>query len=972
VRRVKPGRLAGLAALIVALGATVAYGVTQDPLGVIGPSTGIQPSGRHLEPEGRLTPLGNLPTGGALTTNGRFLWALSTGRGRNDVRIVQVAKTPCGKGKKHSKKGRAAEAKQTGSKRCNRRAGRRVGTVVQTIPFPGLSGGVAMSPDGHTAYVSGVPNSSHAAEQADPSVPGGEGDVIHVLHYDPKTGAATRAGIIPVPPPNDAPAVQDFPPGTAHQSWPRHIAVSPNGRTLLVALNLADAAAVIDTATGSVRYVKVGHYPYGAGVTTDGKTGLVTSETGGTVSVIDLAAAKVVKTITVAPPLSHPESIAVDPKSHFAFVGNANQDTITVIDTNAMEVARTLSVERSQGIGTSPTNLSVTPDGCDLLSADSGEDAVAIFALSQGKRCGESGKPAGKKKKGKGGKKSGVAVAQAAAKHKGKGKSRERGAKPFQMVGRIPTGSYPTMAAATPKRRQLVWVSARGLGVGPNPGGPNPNTGDDNYLDQYLPSIVDGASGVLTYPSDRKIRKLTPISDRQVVPADARAAPADTPIRAGGPIKHVFYIVRENRTYDQVLGDDPRGDGDPALTLFGNSITPNLHALAQRFPLLDHVYANSEASIDGHYWTAAGAVSDYVTKNWHQNYAGRNRPYDFGSYEVSAPPKGYIFQRMLHEGVSFYNYGEALAGISPFPDKDRSPEQTVENAQVLDPTRTDVQLNGGCYDSDISIFDTPAIGPKLGNVYDSSLPPGAQPGDASRFTCFNTRFQAQVLTHTVPTFNYLSLPLDHTEGLSPGKRTPDADIADNDWALGQIVAAISHSSIWNNSLILVVEDDSQNGADHVDAHRIPALAISPYTQQGAVIHNRYDQLSFLRTLEIISGLRSVNLGEALAVPLYDAVTPNPGNSAPYNAIVPSVNLTGVNPATAANIAAAKGQPLSATDQVPQQVLDAMLWHYRHGSRSEPPPPGPNASPEDSKGRDEESVNPKELARELRSLARRRD
>ncbi len=224
MRRVRPGRLAGLVALIVALGATVAYGVTQDPLGVIGPSTGIQPSGRHLEPEGRLTPLGNLPTGGALTTNGRFLWALSTGRGRNDVRIVQVAKTPCPKHKGKGKKPRqtattktaagsshAAEAKQTGSKRCNRRAGRKVGNLVQTIPFPGLSGGVAMSPDGHTAYVSGVANSSHAAEQTDPGVPGSEGDVIHVLHYDPKTGAATRAGIIPVPPPSDAPAVQDFP-----------------------------------------------------------------------------------------------------------------------------------------------------------------------------------------------------------------------------------------------------------------------------------------------------------------------------------------------------------------------------------------------------------------------------------------------------------------------------------------------------------------------------------------------------------------------------------------------------------------------------------------------------------------------------------------------------------------------------------------------------------------------------------------
>ena len=964
-RRAHRGYLLGaLFALVFAGG--VAYAAVQDPLGVIGPSNGIQPTGRQLHPEGRLTQLGNLPTGGALTPNGRFLWALSTGRGRNDVRIVQVAKTPCGKDKKRGKRGGAAAAKRSGSKRCNRRAGRKVGTVVQTIPFPGLSGGVAMAPDGRTAYVSGVPNSSHAAEQVGNDVPGSEGDVIHVLHYDPKTGFASRAGLIPVPPPSDAPAVQDFPPGAEHRSWPRDIAVSPDGHTLLVALNLADVAAVIDTANGNVSYVKAGHYPYGAGITTDGKFGLVTSETEGAVYVIDIGTAKVVKTIQVAPALSHPESLAVDPKGHLAFVANANQDTITVIDTKSMEVARTLSVERSQGIGTSPTHVSVTPDGCDLLSADSGEDAVAVFALSRAKKCGQSGKRPRRKKSAK--KTTAAApTSQPAAKHGKKHKSHRRRARPFQLVGRIPTGSYPTMVAATPKRHQLVWVSARGLGVGPNPGGPNPNTGDDTYLNHYLPSIVDGASGVLTYPSDRKVRKLTPISDRQVVPADARTAPADTPIRPGGPIKHVFYIVRENRTYDQVLGDDSRGDGDPALTLFGNQITPNMHALVQRFPLLDHVYANSEASIDGHYWTAAGAVSDYVTKNWHQNYGGRDRPYDFGSYEVSAPAKGYIFQRMLEDNVSFYNYGEALAGISPFPDKDRTPAQTSQNAEVLSPTRSDVQLNGGCYDSDISIFDTPAIGPKVGDVYDSSLPPGAQPGDASRFTCFNTRFQAQLLADAVPTFNYLSLPLDHTEGLTPGKRTPDADIADNDWALGQIVDSISHSSIWNSSLILVVEDDSQNGADHVDAHRIPALAISPYTEQGAVIHNRYDQLSFLRTLEIISGMRSTNLAEALAVPLYDALTANPGNSAPYDVLPPNVDVTAVNPNTQLNAAAVRGLDFKGADQVPQSVLDAMLWAYRHGFKSAPPPPGPNASSEDSAERDD-AVDFRELARQIRRAA----
>ena len=173
----------------------------------------------------------------------------------------------------------------------------------------------------------------------------------------------------------------------------------------------------------------------------------------------------------------------------------------------------------------------------------------------------------------------------------------------------------------------------------------------------------------------------------------------------------------------------------------------------------------------------------------------------------------------------------------------------------------------------------------------------------------------------MPPLNYMSLPLDHTQGVAPGKRTPNADVADNDWGLGQIVQEISHSKIWKSSLILVMEDDSQDGADHVDAHRIPAMVISPYTQRGAVVHDRYDQLSFLRTTEKIIGMKPLNLAEHLAVPLYDAMTPKPRNAAPYNAIRPKVSVTATNPNTAANRRASRGLPLNALDQVPQQRLD---------------------------------------------------
>ena len=512
-------------------------------------------------------------------------------------------------------------------------------------------------------------------------------------------------------------------------------------------------------------------------------------------------------------------------------------------------------------------------------------------------------------------------------------------------------GSYPTVATARSVNDKLAWISARGLGVGPNLHGPNPNSPNDSddFINsfQYLPSIVRGSSGILRFPSDKKIRNLTPKADRQIHPVNQQSAPSNTPIRANGPIKHVFFIVKENRTYDQVLGDDPRGDGDRHLTLFGKRITPNTHALVRRFPLLDHVYANSEASIDGHYWTAAGAVSDYVTKNWPQNYSGRGRPYDFGAYEVSAPPKGYIFQRALAENIPFFNYGEALAGLSPFPDKDRTAAETATNAQVL--KNSDVGLNG-CYDGDIAIFNP--VGVSNVDVYDSSVPAGAPPTSHSRFTCFKTRFQSQLLTNSVPALNYMSLPLDHTQGVSPGKRTPNADVADNDWGLGQIVQEISHSKIWKSSLILVMEDDSQDGADHVDAHRIPAMVISPYTQRGVVVHDRYDQLSFLRTTEKIIGMKPLNLAEHLAVPLYDAMTPKPRNAAPYNAIRPKVSVTATNPNTAANRRASKGLPLNALDQVPQQRLDGILWRYKHGPHSTPPPPGPNASAQDTESRDQ--------------------
>jgi DNA-binding beta-propeller fold protein YncE len=830
--------------------------------GLIGPNLGVTPNGRHLQPAGTLVDLGNFPTGGAVTPDGRFYWTISTGRGHNDIRIVSVKSK----------------------------------SVVQVVHLPGASGGVAMDPSRPLAYVSGVADSdSGHADQQEPGLPGREGDVIHVFGYSTSSGLASFRGLLPVPPPSGTQPPQSFPPtNTAAVSWPDRLAISSDGAHLLVPLNLADQAAIVDVGTGAVRYVATGSYPYGAAITPDGRTGLVSNEASGTVSIIDLGSATKLGDVDVGH-LTHPEGIAVDRAGRTAYVAVANSDRVAEIDVQSRTEIASLSTARAFGHGTTPTALTLTPDGSYLLVAESGADELAVFRTWNG-----------------------------------------------SLAGRIPTAEYPTDVRVTPDGRTLLWIASKGLGTGPNLNGPNPFVTTDANTNsfQYLPIITFGKAGLLRFPSESEIAKLTPIADAQVQPSNAQSAPAATPLRPNGPIKHVFYVVKENRTYDQVLGDDPRGDGDSSLELFANE-TPNLHALVRRFPLLDHLYANSEASIDGHFWTSAGKVSDYVEKNWFQNYGGRGRPYDFGVYAVTWPQDDFLFDQADRDGISWFNYGEAIAGVVPVStDKDRTSAELAAETRKL--AKSDLGQNG-CYPNDSSIGKDSISGQE---VYDSSLPTGAPIGSESRYDCFKQRFTAQAATGTVPAFNYLVVPNDHTRGLEPGAHTPQAMVADNDLALGQLVDLISHSPIWSSSAIFMVEDDSQDGADHVDAHRTEAAVISPYARSGAVVHDRYDQLSIIRTMELILGMHPLGLFDALATPMYDAFGSTASNIAPYNAVPEAVNLLDRNADTATNQALSAGLDLNhGPDRVSQRTLDSVLWKSVHGAEATPPPPGPNADPE---------------------------
>jgi DNA-binding beta-propeller fold protein YncE len=869
VAAVKRFRVLVVAAIVLAAGGAAIAATTAGP-GRIGPGLRVTGNGRLLSPPGTLVKLGHFPTGGALTPDGRYYWTVSTGRALNDIRIVSVL---------HPK-------------------------VVQVLPLPGASGGIAIDRSQPVVYVSGIKDSSDT-DQERPGLPGGAGDVIHVFRYDRHTGRAAETGTIAVPPPSSAPFPQAFPPSPGHRvSWPDRLAVSPDGRTLLVPLNLADAAAVIDTASHAVRYVNTGPYPYGAAILSGGRTGLISNEGSGTVSVVNLATASKIKDIQVAPNLSHPEGIALNPRTARAYVAIANEDQVAVLDTSAMTVEKVLSVQRVQGGGESPVAVSVTPDGRRLAVAEAAADELSIFSLPSG-----------------------------------------------TLIGRVPTAAYPADVQTTSRR--LLWIAGKGFGSGANPNGPNPFATSDNNLLQHPGTAVlsSGRAGILPFPSGRVLSGDTLAANHQVIPINFRTAPPNTPLRPGGPIKHVFYIVRENRTYDQVLGDDPRGDGDPELTLFGNRITPNMHALVRRFPLLDHVYADSEASIDGHFWTSAAAVSDYVQKNWEQNYAGRNRPYDFGAYTVSWPGTGFLFDRAQRQGISYFNYGEVVAGTVPpnvlkivgATDKDAGPAQDQLAAAKF--AHSNLGYPFGCYPNDLSI-GTDSIAQSLAHqrreTFDSSVPPGAARNSESRLSCFKQAFDQQVASGTVPAFNYLIMPSDHTNGLMPGARSPRSMVAENDYGLGQVVDLISHSKIWGSSAIFVLEDDSQDGADHVDAHRMPGAVFSPYVKRAAVIPTRYDMLSFIHSMELILGMRPLGLPDAAATPMYDVFQPTPSNSAPYHVIPPSYPLVERNPNTAANRDLTRGYNWMARDQVPQNVFDAALWKAVHGAHSQPPPPGPNA------------------------------
>jgi len=420
---------------------------------------------------------------------------------------------------------------------------------------------------------------------------------------------------------------------------------------------------------------------------------------------------------------------------------------------------------------------------------------------------------------------------------------------------------------------------------------------------QYIGGLFRGTLGIIDLPDEKllgiyskAVYNNTPyIKEKELITEIPAGNPIPAKVGDASPIKYIFYVIKENRTYDQVLGDMPEGNGDPDLCLFGEKITPNQHALAREFVLLDNFYVNGEVSADGHNWTMGAYATDYLEKNWPTSYGGRGGEYPGeGQREIANNRDGFLWDFCKRAGVSYRTYGEFGSGGGP----------TLE-----------VLKNNYC--REFTLWDQSVM-------------------DTIRFHEWKRDFDSLLAINAVPQFNTVRFINDHTEGLSLGKYTPIAHVADNDLATGMFVDHLSHSPIWKESLILIIDDDAQNGPDHVAAHRTLAFLAGGFVKQGFVDHTAYTTTSMLRTIELILGLPPMTQYDAAATPLWRCFNNTPYHP-PFNFKPAMVRLD------ERNLARNQWQRLSETfnfaieDRVNDNDFNEVIWRSVKGLDSPCPP-----------------------------------
>lgn len=713
---------------------------------------------------------------------------------------------------------------------------RGTGAIVQTIPQASAFLGLVFSPDGNSLYASG-----------------GNDDVVH--RYKWSNGRAEIADTI---------TLAAKPKNKDGTRYPAGVGVSPDGNTLYVAENLADSVAVVDLATGKVtQRLATERYPYGVAVARDG-TVYVSAWGGSTVSVFRPASTGKLQSVARVTAGRHPSAMVLSGDGNRLFIASGSTDRIAVMDTRTRRVITTLEDPPPAGPheGSTPNALALSDDGKKLFVAEADNNAVAVFNLSPitaGLDAGASG-----------------------------------GTTADKLAGRIPMGWYP--AALAVANDSLFVVNAKGIGTAPNPKGPQPNRPQRFNPPAYTLGQISGTVTMIR-AVNATASALEGLTNRV---ARANGWNEPRPTRRYPPIEHVIYVIKENRTYDQILGDLPGGDGDTSLVFFPRPVSPNHHALAERFGIFDRFFVNAEVSADGHNWSTASYSSDYVQKTTPSNYSDRGRTYDYEGTnrdvvpddDVAEPASGYLWNLAQRAGITFRNYGAFAIPQDTAPDgpaqryratKAYLQEHTHEgfpayNLNIQDQLRADIWI------AELKEFE------KAGKM---------------------------------PALEIVRLPNDHTAGLRAGSPTPAAYMADNDLALGRIVEALSKTSFWKSSVMFVLEDDAQNGPDHVDSHRSPLLVISPYSM-GGVFHSFANTTDVIATIEDILGLGRLSQFDHYSRPLNYVWRENP-DMRPYVALKPSVSLDEKNPRVGIGARESRRLALAKEDQADEELFNRILW-----------------------------------------------
>ena len=853
---------------------------TRDPVGQIGTNRWYTPANQIISPAGIQVELPEMrPQAIALSPNGKLL--VTSGK-THDLVVVDPAS----------------------------------GQILQKVPLPSDADtdpapgvgpdrllhpdkdaevsftGLIFSPDGGRIYLSNVRGS------------------IKVFGVPPD-GKVVGLFSITLPPANAPGRKAEIPAG---------LAISKDGRRLYVAGNLSNKLLELDAADGKVlRTWDVGFAPYdvalagqkvyvsnwggrrpGPGDLTGpaGKGTLVRVDpvrhiaSEGSVSVIQIASNSQLGTRNSELLTGlHASALAVSPNGRYVIVANTGSDTLSVLDTRTDAIVETIWARQNPGdlFGAQPNALTFDPRGKTLFVANGSQNAIAVIDFQPGRS---------------------------------------------ELRGLIPVGWFPGAIAYDAGRKSIHVANIKGIGSTKKlKPGDKKQFGSHDYF---------GTLSLVKVPSARELKKHTAVAlanmrygllREAARPARPGRAPQPVPERVGEPsvFKHVIYIIKENRTYDQVFGDITEGNGDPSLCTFGERFTPNQHKLVRDFVLLDNTYCSGILSADGHQWADTGMATDYMEKS----FAGFPRSYPDGMEDddvdaLAYSPAGFIWDNALAHGKSLRIYGEFAATEKRWTDPNRKGEINFTDHWQ------DFTNGGGA----IRIWSRPTIESIRPYLCTNTVGWDMDIPDVFRAREFIKELREYEKAGNLPNFIVICLPNDHTSGTKAGKPSPGAQVADNDLAFGQIVEALSQSPFWKETCIFAIEDDPQAGWDHVSGYRTTAYVISPYTKRGAVVNTQYNQTSLLRTMELMLGLPPMNQLDATATPMTDCFLPpgTPPDLRPYAAVPNRVPLDELNPepkkisnATLRKNAQLSARlPLDKVDACPEDVFNRILWTAMKG------------------------------------------